>query len=193
MPLPLIEAAPRNPKRHDAAGIRVSIERHGVAELPLLDERTGRLVAGHGRCDQLAAMHRAGQDPPDGVQVGADGIWLVPVLRGWASRSDAEAEAYVVASNKLTMNGGWDTTELPDILTDLAQQGLLGLTGFDEDELAKLLDGGASGDSLPEEGDADVDDVDPTWGVVVICRSEQEQVDLLQRMADEGRTVKALM
>lgn len=122
MPLAEIVAAPRNPKRHDHTGIQASIDEHGLAELPLLDERTGRLVAGHGRIDRLAVMHAAGQDPPDGVNVDpASGAWLVPVIRGWSSRSDAAAEAYVIASNKLTMNtnphrqilGGQVDTGLP--------------------------------------------------------------------------------
>lgn len=193
MPLAEIVAAPRNPKRHDHTGIQASIDEHGLAELPLLDERTGRLVAGHGRIDRLAVMHAAGQDPPDGVNVDpASGAWLVPVIRGWSSRSDAAAEAYVIASNKLTMNGGWDTAILGPMLGDLGDQGLLELTGFDEAELAALLDN-TPAETLPEEGDADVDDQNPTWGVVVVCRDEQEQVDLLRRLTDEGHTVKALM
>ncbi|MEU8356488.1 hypothetical protein AB0C27_10810 [Nonomuraea sp. NPDC048882] len=42
------------------------------------------------------------KSPPEGVKIGDDGVWLVPILRGWTSRSDAEAEAYLVAANRLT-------------------------------------------------------------------------------------------
>lgn len=158
VPLDDIVRAARNPKRHDGAGIRTSISRFGVGELPLLDERTGRLVAGHGRVDQLQAMRSAGETPPDGVRV-ADGRWLVPVTRGWASRSDVEAEAYLLASNKLTFNGGWDDDELADVLRGLADvdPGLLAVTGFDDVELDELL--AASGDPGPAVGLADPDDV----------------------------------
>lgn len=31
------------------------------------------------------------------------------------------------------------------------------------------------------------------WGVVVTCESEAEQVELLERLTEEGRSVRALM
>lgn len=163
IPLDQIRGATRNPKGHDTTGIRTSIERFGYGELPLLDERTGRLVAGHGRHEQITAMHTAGEAPPDGVQLAADGAWMVPVIRGWASRSDAEAEAYLVASNQLTTKGGWDTRELAEVLEDLAEAQLLELTGFTDDDLARMLTdldagGPAAGgdtdpDSVPDQPD----------------------------------------
>jgi hypothetical protein len=142
-PLSQIKAASRNPKLHASQEIRASISRFGLAELPLLDERTGRLVAGHGRVDQLLEMQQAGQDPPDGVQVDPkSGEWFVPVQRGWASRSDDDAEAYVITSNNLTTLGGWDNQALTTVLQDLAavDSELLALTGFTEDDLSQLLD-----------------------------------------------------
>jgi hypothetical protein len=146
MPLSQIIDAPRNPKQHDTTGIRASIDRFGVAELPLLDERTGRLVAGHGRLNDARTRRDEGQDPPDGVKVHPDtGDWLIPVVRGWASRSDAEAEAYLVASNNLTTRGGWDTPALTQLLSDLADHdpALLEVTAFsagDLDDMLKLLE-----------------------------------------------------
>lgn len=139
LPLAEIQHAPRNPRRHDVAGIRASLDLFGLGELPLVDERTGRLVAGHGRLDRLAEMAAGGQAPPDGVRLADSGGWLVPVIRGWASRDDQHAEAYLVASNKLTVNGGWDETELAAMLADLDSVELLGFTGFDTAELDALL------------------------------------------------------
>ncbi len=164
MPLQEIRHAPRNPKAHDGDGIGRSIGRFGVAELPLLDERTGRLVAGHGRLDQLTAMHAEGSDPPDGIRL-ADDDWLIPVVRGWASRSDAEAEAYLIASNQLTIAGGWDEASLGAVLADLAEvdASLLDLVGFDDDDLAALLatdDGPGDGDT-GEGGSDDVPEPPP--------------------------------
>lgn len=158
MPLTQVEVALRNPKRHAEAEIRASIDRFGLAELPLLDERTGRLVAGHGRLDQVAAMRNDGQAPPDGVKLADNGEWLVPVVRGWSSRSDAEADSYLVGSNKLTIRGGWDNDGLAELLTDLAAQDaeLLTLTGFTSDELSKLVNGPeekAAPDDFPEYDD----------------------------------------
>lgn len=146
-----IRAAEKNPKRHDAAGIEKSIGRFGVAELPLLDERTGRLVAGHGRINQLRAMRDAGQEPPDGVTVGDAGDWLVPVTRGWSSRSDAEADAYLVASNRLTERGGWDDAGLHALLASIGEvdPDLVAIAGFDDDDVAALLGGGGGVTELP--------------------------------------------
>ena len=88
LPLDEIQAAPRNPKGHDGAGINRSINHHGLAELPLIDERIGRLVAGHGRHEQLTAMRDAGNDAPDGVKVDDDGTWHMPVvLENYPDRS----------------------------------------------------------------------------------------------------------
>lgn len=141
VPLDTLQGAPRNPKRHYAEGIRASISKYGLGELPLLDERTGRLVAGHGRRDDLAARKAAGEEPPDGVKVGPDGDWLVPVIRGWSSRSDMDAEAYLVASNSLTVHGGWDEQGLADILSGLAEfdPALLDVTGYSQGDLEEML------------------------------------------------------
>jgi hypothetical protein len=150
-----VNEADRNPKAHDEAGINRSIGRFGLAELPLMDDRTGKLIAGHGRLEQLRQMRADGQAPPAGVRVAADGTWLMPVIRGWASRSDDEAAAYLIASNRLTERGGWDTYELTEMLAELAEGQLLELTGYDQSELAAmeaLLRG-------PELGDGSDDDV----------------------------------
>lgn len=127
-PLHEIARAPRNPKGHDMGGIGASMKRHGFVETPTLDERTGRLVAGHGRLDQLVALQRAGAQPPEGIELAEDGTWLVPVSRGWASANDPEAEAYVVTSNRLVESGGWDTAGLVEMLDDLTRTPL-GLDG----------------------------------------------------------------
>lgn len=156
-----IEPALRNPKGHDADAIAASVDRFGLAELPLVDERTGRLVAGHGRVDGLIARRRATELPPDGVRVDDDGEWLVPVIRGWSSPTDEDAEAYLVASNRLTVLGEWDEPGLADLLTDLRDRdaALLAVTGFTDDDIAKMLteptvlpDALAPGDSGPSGG-----------------------------------------
>lgn len=116
--LPLDELVPaaRNPKGHDLDGIRASIERLGMVEVAaVMDERTGRIVGGHGRTEVLAVMaagQDAGAEPPDGVTRGADGRWLVPVYRGWRSRSDADAEVALIGVNQLVTAGGWRRDEL---------------------------------------------------------------------------------
>jgi hypothetical protein len=150
VPLDEVLRAPRNPKNHNAQVIAASMARFGVVELPDVDERTGRLVAGHGRLEDWEHRRDADEDPPEGVQLDADGRWLVPVNRGWSSRSDADAEAYLIVSNKSTELGGWDDTELADVLTDLRDQGLLEYTGFDDGDIEKLAT-----KAIEEEGPGD--------------------------------------
>lgn len=131
--------APRNPKMHSAQVIAASMSRFGIVELPALDERTGRLVAGHGRLDDWQTRRDSGEDPPEGVDVDADGQWKVPVNRGWSSRSDADAEAYLIVSNRSTELGGWDDPVLADVLQDLRDADLLEFTGYDDGDLDKLV------------------------------------------------------
>lgn len=142
MPIDTLLPAERNPKRHDGDGIRRSIGRFGYTKCALIDERTGRLVAGHGRLEQLRAMRTAGDAPPDGVMVDNQGRWLMPVERGWASRNDHEAEAYTIASNRWTERGGWDEQSLAEVLKDIvnADADLLAAAGYTERYLRDLTD-----------------------------------------------------
>lgn len=134
-----LQSAPRNPKLHDQDALGYLIDHHGFVEAPTLDERTGRLVAGHGRRDQLLAKQAAGEDPPDGILVGDDGRWMTPVQRGWRSRSDADAEAYVVGSNESTIRGGYDERLLLAVAHDLDAAGLLAAAAVDQEKYEDLL------------------------------------------------------
>lgn len=132
---------PRNPKRHSDADLDASIGRFGYTEPVMVDDRTGRLVSGHGRKAALLRRREAGEQPPAGVTVDSAGAWLVPVVRGWSSVDDAEAAAYLVAANRLTEKGGWNDRPLIALLQELqetADQALTGV-GFDDDDLDTLL------------------------------------------------------
>ena len=139
MPLDGLKGAKRNPKNHDLGQLHASVERFGYAETMLLDERTGRLVAGHGRLATLRHLSEKGVRPPDGIKLDAAGEWLVPVTRGWASANDTEAEAYLITSNSSVEAGGWNDAELAEMLSDLAKKDALAGTGYDDDDVDKLL------------------------------------------------------
>src|SRR5208282_3792024 len=118
LPLDELKGAERNPKNHSIGELRRSIDRFGFAEAIVVDGRTGRLVAGHGRVEALRARKGAGEAAPDGVQL-QGGNWLVPVQMGWASKDDAS---------------------LAELLADVAvaaESGLEGV-GYTEDDLRKL-------------------------------------------------------
>lgn len=129
-------AAEHNPKGHDDATLDASVTRFGYVEPVVLDERTGRLVAGHGRVDSVKRARQAGGEPPEGITV-VKGEWRIPVLRGWASRDDAEAQAYLLASNRITELGGWNERDLAVALESL--EGQLDGVGWDLDGIDALL------------------------------------------------------
>jgi len=130
--------APRNPKKHDHAALRTSMTRWGFTQPLALNEATGNLVEGHGRLDVLQALKAEGAAPPTRITV-KGGEWFVPVVRGLSFSTEAEAEAYLVAANQLTIAGGWDETLLGETLASLrdAHTSLDGL-GFDQSQLDQL-------------------------------------------------------
>jgi ParB-like chromosome segregation protein Spo0J len=140
----------RNPKTHDLKTLGASVTRFGYIEPVVLDERTGRILAGHGRTETLSALEAQGGEPPEGVVV-EDGIWQVPVVVGWASADDNEAAAALIALNRTTEIGGWDDSVL-DLLTSITETELgldgIGFTEADVDRMLRLQE--ALGESLAE-------------------------------------------
>lgn len=147
-----IREAEINPKEHDLEAVRASVRRYGFVTPGLRDDRTGRLIAGHGRTLVLRGMHTAGDPAPDGIHVDDDGMWLVPVITGWASRNDAEAAAYLVIDNHHPTLGGWDDTALGELLAGIrdADADLLDIVGFADTDLAALL-----ADDVDQDDDTD--------------------------------------
>lgn len=171
--LPDVKPARRNPKRHDLPTIRASIERHGMGDVAaIVNERDGRMVAGHGRLTVLADLMAEGAKPPPGVHVDDDGVWLVPILTGVRWRNAAEAEAFLIGHNRATELGGWDRDALAVTLAD--HRANLGGTGYTLGDL----------DPGPIDDDPDPDPPTPkgkpitrlgdTWHVgrhVLVCGS----------------------
>lgn len=138
---------PRNPKRHDIGAIVESIRRYGFVDPPKYDQTLGALVYGNGRDEALEWMHAQGDDPPRGVLVADDGMWLMPVKVGVDQESAEQAEALALDHNNLTLSGGdftaWDMARMwsegyADILAGLATADALPIT-VDGDALDGLL------------------------------------------------------
>ncbi|MFD9190437.1 hypothetical protein ACFWCA_19665 [Streptomyces phaeochromogenes] len=170
VPLTDLPPATRNPKRHELELITASIDMHGLVEIPVVDERTQRTLHGHGRRESLIEMQARGMTMPGGLVLDEDGGWLVPVLRGWSSRSEAEAEALAIKLNRLPGEGGWDPREFAAVLEDLATNAaeLFDSLAIPADEMDTLfgrvdpetLPGGNREDEkpllhLPDEGERD--------------------------------------
>ena len=58
MDLDSIREAKRNPKSHDLDQIMSSYERFSAQDSPVLDERTKRLLSGHGRIEAVHTINK---------------------------------------------------------------------------------------------------------------------------------------
>jgi DNA modification methylase len=161
-PLTAILKAPRNPKTHRIDKLDESIGRFGFVQPLTLNEATGRLVAGHGRLETLAKMKADGKAAPDRITVAPDGEWLVPVTRGVSFASDAEAEAFLIADNRISEIGGWDDKMLSEMLKDLSTvaDGFVGL-GYMPEDLTTMLKGLGDVSAPPVGADEVPDNVTP--------------------------------
>lgn len=139
VPLDDIARADKNPKDHAEEAIDGSITRFGYVEPQIMDDRTSKLVAGHGRLDALIAMRDAERKAPDGIVVTKAGVWTVPIVYGWSSADDDEAHALGIALNRGAELGGWKRDVLFEMLDGFAQRpsGLDGL-GFTQANLDDL-------------------------------------------------------
>jgi hypothetical protein len=139
IPLADVKGNPKNAKEHDVDEIRASIKRFDFTSGVMLDERTGMLVAGHGRVEVLRTMERGNEEVPPGILVDPRG-WLLPVQRGWSSKDDDEALAYTVADNRISEIGGWDEAKLAAIVGELQTANRLTAgVGISEKEAEKIL------------------------------------------------------
>lgn len=147
----------RNPKGHDIDELRASMDRFGYTEPIMLDERTGKLLSGHGRVELLHADWSNERSAPEGVLVQEEPEqgwrWYVATTRGYRSGDDIEAGAYLIAANKLVERGGWVADPLAALLALVAESGDLVGTGYSDDDLDALLTElakGADSDAAPE-------------------------------------------
>ena len=124
-PIERLTVNPRNARIHgpeQIEQIRASLREFGWT-MPVLVRENGMLIAGHGRLEAAKL----------------EGITDVPtiVARGW---SEAQCQAYAIADNRLTDSSDWSEELLRLELGDLQAAGFdLALTGFDQDELDRLL------------------------------------------------------
>jgi len=137
LPLDALKPNPKNPKGHDLGAIIISLRAHGFVDAPILDDRTGLLLGGHGRVEALLAMQKAGDKPPAGVEV-RGGKWCIRVQHA-RSRNDGQANALMLALNRTVEKGGSDDERLAALLKELHGSGDLDTSGYDGDDLDDLL------------------------------------------------------
>jgi ParB-like chromosome segregation protein Spo0J len=141
-----IISADSNPKDHDLGVLYQSMKRFGFTNPIIMNESTGKLLAGHGRLQTLQMMKDNGDDAPKRIDVAKDigderiETWYVPVLYGVSIDNVNEAQAYLIADNRLTELGGWKPMDLMDSLTEILEEtGNLDGTGYDLDDVEDIL------------------------------------------------------
>jgi len=138
--------ADTNPKDHDLGVLYQSMKRFGFTNPIIINESTGKLLAGHGRLQTLKMMRDNGEKAPDRIEVELDTgdetieYWHVPVLYGVSIDNLAEAQAYLIADNRLTELGGWKPMDLMENLSEIIEEtGNLDGTGYDLDDVETIL------------------------------------------------------
>ena len=102
--------------------LRSSLREFGFVN-PVIIDKDFNVIAGHGRI--MAAKE--------------EGITEVPCV--YADHlTDAQKKAYIFADNRMALDAGWDEDLLAVEMEELQNLGFdLGLTGFDEKELADFI------------------------------------------------------
>jgi len=138
-----VKPYPKNPRLNDdaVAAVAASIREFGFRQ-PIVVDSEGVIICGHTRWKAAQKL----------------GLEKVPVHVA-TDLTPEQIKAYRLADNKTGDLSTWDMELLPIELSELQGMDLdLGLIGFSEDELAKLLDPGVKGgltdfDEIPEPPD----------------------------------------
>jgi DNA modification methylase len=114
---------PKNPRRHTRAQIRAIAKSYKALgyNAPILVDRDGRIVAGHGRWEAARLL----------------GYTEVPVVF-LDHLTEAKATAYMLADNKLTDRSTWDDNKIAIVLKELSDIALefdIEATGFELPEI----------------------------------------------------------
>jgi DNA modification methylase len=145
----------RNPRTHSEqqiAQIAASIAEFGFNNPILVDTKAG-IIAGHGRL--LAARKLQFKEVP---------VIILDHL------TETQKRAYILADNQLALNAGWDESLLRIELAALQEEEFdLGVIGFEDEELARLLaaqdaaEGLTDEDAVPEVAENPVNVAGDLW------------------------------
>jgi ParB family chromosome partitioning protein len=164
----LLKLNKRNPRKNDCAveAIGRSICKFGWTNPILVRKTDNTVIAGHARLK--AAMKK--------------GIKEVPVI--FLNMSKVDADAYMLADNKLSEIAQWDEQKLNDMLNDLQKDIDIKLLGFDDSFLA-------STPNIDDELD-DMPDI-PDYMSFIVTKEQREEIEkCLNKQIGENRTEQLL-
>lgn len=119
-PINAVQTHPDNPRRGATKAIIESIKTTGFYGTILADRATGLILAGNHRYRAAVLA----------------GLTHVPVT--WITPTPEQARRILLADNRISDLGTYDTQELADLLNAVATDDLTG-TGYDADDLAELM------------------------------------------------------
>jgi hypothetical protein len=159
---------PGNARTHDLPAIRESLRVHGQYRAIVVQKSTRQIVAGNG-------------------------TWEAAKAEGWthiatliSDLTDEQARRIVLVDNRTNDLAGYDTGALIELLNSLPT---LEGTGFSTDQLNDLLKSVA--DPTPQADETNA--LHSAWVIVVTCRDEMQQTELLDRFAGEGLDCRAVV
>ena len=163
LPITELHLYDRNPRMGDVQAIKSSMLANGIFR-PIVVNRgthTGKpnqVLAGN---HSLKAMRELTEDNPDDTRWSMVNVWMVDV-------DEEHAAKIVLADNRTADLGSYDNEELIGLMEGL--QGNLDGTGYDEDDLAILLDMTAGPDSLDDLEDEFGEPEDDDFWITVRLR-----------------------
>lgn len=165
-----LRPADRNPRKHPQKQIEQLAARYKVVGFtkPMLVRHDGRIIAGHGRWEAAKIA----------------GLKTVPVIVAPKEWTDDQCRAELLADNALGDGSKWDEEELGAELALLTGAGIdLKPLGF-----APLKEGAGDG-----EPDTSPQLQGLSYSVVIRCKDEAHQGELLARFEAEDLTCEALI
>ena len=95
--------------------------------------------------------------------------------------SEEQKKAYIIADNQLAMNAGWDFEMLKNEIMTIADNIDLNLLGFNEQELANIIDGLELIE--PELQEQEYKEV---FNVIINCEDENHQEKTYNELQEKG-------
>jgi DNA modification methylase len=166
----------KNPRhKYDINKVAQSIKEFGFQQ-PIVVDRAGVIIVGHGRYEAAKSLN----------------LKTIPVTI--ADLPPEKAKAYRIADNKTNEYSDWDMGLLIQEFTDLLDNNYdLELTGFDPDELEKIIVGEKDGltdedavPETPEEPKAQLGDIYKLGEHRLMC-GDSTSIDAIEKLLDGTR------
>lgn len=170
VPIDSLTPHDRNARRGNVTELAKSLQRWGQYRPIVVNRRTGKIVAGNHTW--LAAKELGWQD----------------IAATWIDVDEEDELRILLVDNRLSDIADYNNDSLIEILREIEQseEGLTD-TGFSLQDLEKLVQ------KIDEVAAEEVPGWDERYEVVVECQNENDQMAILQRLANEGLKVRAIV